>query len=95
MGPGRLWGPLCASKQLATYQQGVYKSSPTDFQDTFLKSSRRFLRDKPYNIKMQAKSIASTKEHAMMSPDQRSSLCHRLLIYEQQTRGLPYVQCIN
>jgi len=37
----------------------------------------------------------SINEHVMVSSNQRSSLCHPtcLLIYEQQTRGLPYVQC--
>jgi len=37
----------------------------------------------------------SINEHVMVSSDQHSSLFHPtcLLIYEQQTRGLPYVQC--
>ena len=44
-------------------------------------------------IKMQVKFVMSINEHVMMSSGQRSSLCHpiHLLIYEQQTRGLPYV----
>jgi len=42
---------------------------------------------------MRVKSVMSIIEQVMMSPDQRSSLCQstRLLIYQQQTLGLPYV----
>ena len=81
----------------------MYTSSLTNFQEIsrrypgyiFL-NSRRFFCDKPYSIKMQVKFVMAINEHVMMvSSDQRSSLCHptHLLIYKQQTQGLPYVQC--
>ena len=66
-----------------------------DIQNTYIfkKFHTIFLRDKPYNIRMQVKFVMSINEQVMMSSDQRSSLCNptRLLIYEQQTWGLPYV----
>ena len=78
--------------------QSVYKSSLTNFQEIssiHCFKHTRFVRDKPYNIRMQVKFVTSINEHVMMSSDRRSSLRHttRLLIYEQQTWGLPYVQC--
>jgi len=40
--------------------QGVYNSSITNFQDIyFFLNSTRFFRDKPHNIKMQAKFVMS------------------------------------
>jgi len=71
--------------QTASYVTGrglirVHKYSLTNFQEIsrihFL-NSRRFLRDKPYNIKMQVKFAMSISEHGMMSSDQCSSLCLR------------------
>ena len=50
---------------------------PNQFPGDILLNSRRFLRDKPYNIKMQVKFAMSISEHGMMSSDQCSSLCLR------------------
>jgi len=67
----------------------------------FFKFKKIFLRDKPYNIEMRVKFVMSTNEHVMMNlrptliTGHSESLCHPtyLLIYEQQTGGLPRVQC--
>jgi len=44
---------------------------------------------------MQVQFVMSINADVMMSSDQRSSSCYptRLLIYEQLTQGLAYVQC--
>ena len=48
---------------------------PGYIQDTYFKNSRRFLHDKPYNVRMQVKFVMSMKEHVLMSSDQCSHHC--------------------
>jgi len=87
------WLPISTCAQKLT-EQGVYKSSPTNFrisgrfpgdiqifQEIYIYiylflNSRRFLRGKPCNIKIQVKFVMSINEHVMMSSNQCSSLCH-------------------
>jgi len=79
--------------QTIRYVPGCLQIQPNQFagdiQNTYIfkKFHTIFLRDKPYNIRMQVKFVMSINEQVMMRSDQRSSLCHptRLLIYEQQT----------
>jgi len=61
--------------------QGLYKSSATNFQKIsrrypgyiLRKNSRRLSRDKPYNIRMQVQFVMSINEYVMMSSDQRNA----------------------
>jgi len=82
---------------MANRYRGLYKSSPTNFQEIYgrypghvLKTLHKILHHKRYNIKMQVKSVMSINEHVMLTPE---------IIMIMFTRGLPYIhlplQCFD
>ena len=64
--------------------KGIDKCSLNNFHEIsgthFQQNPEDFLRDKPYNIKMQVKFVMSINEHVMTSSDQCSPLCLRSVI---------------
>jgi len=82
--------PLLQPAETKARLQGVYKSSRTNFQDTFFFKFQKIFTWQAIQCQMQAKFVMSINEHVMTSSDQHSSVCHLtcLLLYEQWTQQI-------